>query len=862
MRKHKSFKSELIKFFIMIASIPIVFLAIVSSFYLYGYLTRSNKQENMELANRIKSEVSAYFNEPESLLRQFGHFLGKIPDRHVDPMLSDFMESNALFEDIFIVDKDGIVQRAAFSSLSSQSLQDSVGTDLSKTPIYQLAQKTNEPVWSELFLSPITGRVSISLVMPWQDSTLTATLNLAGMLKITKSLGSDKIVYIIDKNGAVVFSSDTVDSGTRENISNIISISDIKHQQAKYLSYTKNKLDYLGAAIHISDIDLIVMVAESKKTAIMPIFILGSIVLFTVVTSITIIGFAGYFLARRLHNHLNNLITMTRKVAEGDFSIQIQPQVYHDFEILANSFNDMTQAILLREQAIAQSEEALNAIFSSADNIALFTTDLNSRDTKILEFSPGAEKIFAYSRNEIVGQKVSTLHTKEQVELFDNFTNRLRNGEKGYSGEMNMIRNGGELFPTLLTIHPLKDSAGQIIGAVAAVLDISDYKIIQQDYRILFTQMFDGFALHEVILDEQGKPIDYRYKDVNPAFEKITGLKRSHVLGKRVTEVIPNIEKLWIDLFGNVAITGTPVRFCSYSPALDSYYEVIAYQTKPGQFACIFEDISNKVYTEKKNVALFKSLERKTKELESIIYVSSHDLRSPLVNIMGYSKELLFTTQDIRKIICASDISKDHKQQILQYLDIDIAEEISFISTSAVRLDVLQKGLLKVCRMGRDSMEIDDVDVNNIFSDISKSFNFHLIKKNIKLKVHDLPPCIGDITKLDQVFSNLVDNAIKYASPNRPGLIEVSAKKGAHFVTYSIKDNGIGIAKTCQNKVFNIFYRTDPTSPIEGEGLGLTIVKGIIDQHDGKIWVESESDQGTTFHITLEGSNNKPASAF
>ena len=120
----------------------------------------------------------------------------------------------------------------------------------------------------------------------------------------------------------------------------------------------------------------------------------------------------------------------------------------------------------------------------------------------------------------------------------------------------------------------------------------------EERYRGLFESMNEGFALHELLYDETGEPCDYRFLDVNPAFERLTGLKRHDVVGKTVTEVLPDIEPLWIKRYSKVALTGTPAHFESHTSALGRDYEVFAYRPAPGQFAVIFLDITDRKQAE------------------------------------------------------------------------------------------------------------------------------------------------------------------------------------------------------------------------------------------------------------------------
>jgi len=114
----------------------------------------------------------------------------------------------------------------------------------------------------------------------------------------------------------------------------------------------------------------------------------------------------------------------------------------------------------------------------------------------------------------------------------------------------------------------------------------------EKKYKNLFTTMLNGFALHEIITDKKGKPVDYRFLELNPAFEKLTGIKAKDIVGKTVLKALPGIEKFWIERYGKVALTGKPAHFENYAMALDKYYHVLAYSPEKGKFAVIFEDIT------------------------------------------------------------------------------------------------------------------------------------------------------------------------------------------------------------------------------------------------------------------------------
>ena len=133
--------------------------------------------------------------------------------------------------------------------------------------------------------------------------------------------------------------------------------------------------------------------------------------------------------------------------------------------------------------------------------------------------------------------------------------------------------------------------------------------------------MTEGFALHEILLDENGKPYDYRFLDINPAFERLTGLLREDVVGKTHNEVLPNDSPRWVETYGAVALTGEPIQFDNYSPALGKHYEVFAYRPAPGQFATVFMDITERKRQEQKIARLTRLYAVLSRANEAIVRI-------------------------------------------------------------------------------------------------------------------------------------------------------------------------------------------------------------------------------------------------
>lgn len=238
-------------------------------------------------------------------------------------------------------------------------------------------------------------------------------------------------------------------------------------------------------------------------------------------------------------------------------------------------------------------------------------------------------------------------------------------------------------------------------------------------------------------------------------------------------------------------------------------------------------------------------------DLESIIRISSHDLRSPLVNIQGFANELAADCKELTEIISSVEMPAEKRQAVMSTLNNNIPEEVNFICKSASKMDMVLESLTRLSRLGSEELDIKTIDMNSLIFDIVDTLQYQLNSNDINLVIEELDGCTGDKAQITQVFTNLLDNAIKYLDSEKRGRIHISSKVKENSVIYCIADNGIGIKKEDQNKVFEIFHRLSPETGDDGQGLGLSIVSRIVERNNGKVWVDSQSEAGSSFYVEL-----------
>ncbi|MBF0275557.1 MAG: PAS domain S-box protein, partial [Nitrospinae bacterium] len=257
--------------------------------------------------------------------------------------------------------------------------------------------------------------------------------------------------------------------------------------------------------------------------------------------------------------------------------------------------------------------------------------------------------------------------------------------------------------------------------------------------------------------------------------------------------------------------------------------------------------------TDKKHAEV--ALQNANEEIKTFANIVSHDLRSPLTNIKGFSKILLNSCNKINDILAINKFNLNKKNQEQETVGKLISEEIphciDYINVSVETMDRLVSRVLILARIGKLKLNPVEFSMRALVEDQLKMRNHQITSGNIRVWVDDLPDITADMSAMDQILSNLLSNAINYLDKNRQGEIRISGIKRRFDTTFSIQDNGIGIPEKEAHKVFEVFRRGSNVGESMGEGMGMSYVRALIEKHGGEITFESREGKGTTFHFSI-----------
>ena len=404
----------------------------------------------------------------------------------------------------------------------------------------------------------------------------------------------------------------------------------------------------------------------------------------------------------------------------------------------------------------------------------------------------------------------------------------------------------GELMTVEFSLRPVFDASGKVVMLIPEGRDISDRKRVEeqlssqeQKFKSLFHSMSEGVALHEIVHGPNGRPVDYRIVDVNPAYEKITDLPRALVVGKLGSEVYESSPPPYLDSFVSVAAEGQPHYFETYHEPMGRYLAISVSPWDPDGFATIFFDITDRILMSRANEDARAAAEKANLAKSQFLANMSHEIRTPMNGVLGMAYLLSETTLDENQRDYLNIISQSG-EYLLEVID-DLLD-----------LSRLEVGAVSINRRPMSVHELASYSLNVIRPKVQE--------KRLRLNLAigpDVPRRIlGDRKRLIQVLVNLLVNAVKFTERGGIELTVDLLKQDSMerpWIHFLVRDSGSGIEEPEKERIFDRFYQTDMTrtKPYKGLGLGLSICRHLVELMGGSISVDSRVGEGSCFHVLI-----------
>lgn len=351
-------------------------------------------------------------------------------------------------------------------------------------------------------------------------------------------------------------------------------------------------------------------------------------------------------------------------------------------------------------------------------------------------------------------------------------------------------------------------------------------------FRALFETMTEGVALHRVLFDERGEPADYVITDANSAYESHTGIRREDAVGRRASELYGADGAPYLDVFGRVAMTGEPARLEVRFDPMGRHFRILVFSPARGEFATVFEDVTAAREMEAALTRSNAALTARNEELDAYAHTVAHDLKNPVSAILGFAEQL--------------------DQDLAAMTETERREALEAITRSAQKMRAIIDALLLMGETRRADVPSAPVDMAAVADECLRGLAHEVRRLGAEVRLPDTwPTALGYAPWVEQVLTNYVSNALKYGG--RPPRVELGATPvDERSVRFWVRDNGRGLTAEERERTFVPFTRLS-REEVQGNGLGLSIVRRLVERMGGEVAVESDGTPGagSTFSFTL-----------
>lgn len=488
------------------------------------------------------------------------------------------------------------------------------------------------------------------------------------------------------------------------------------------------------------------------------------------------------------------------------------------------------------ETALQQNEERFRLMVGAIRDYAVMRLD---PDGRVASWNEGAQRIYGYPANEIISRPFSIFYPSETVQsgalerLLTQAVEKEHSVDTGWG-----VRKDGSRFWANVTLAALRNSAGKLLGFVKVTRDLTESKHAAevQEERDRY------FDLSRELICVLG--FDGYLKSINPAWKWTLGFSEEEMKSRPYVELAHPDDRAATEAEAEkLKQGGETIYFENRLRCKDNSWRWFAWSARaalPQQLIYgTGRDITERKLGQEKIEKLAadlqvhtRQLEESNKELEAFSYSVSHDLRAPLRHIDGFVKML------------AKQSGEQMDDRGKRYLEI--------IADSAQRMGALIDDLLVFSRMSRAELRRSKVSSDSLVHEAVEALQTEINGRQINWNIAALPEVDADGSMLQQVWVNLISNAVKYTRPRTPAKIEIGyADSGNGEYIFFVNDNGVGFDMQYAHKLFGVFQRLHRAEEFEGTGIGLANVNRIVHRHGGRVWAEGRPDAGATFYFSL-----------
>lgn len=527
-------------------------------------------------------------------------------------------------------------------------------------------------------------------------------------------------------------------------------------------------------------------------------------------------------------------------------SVKARPVKDEDGQSIAGviTFRDITEQ-KKADNALRESEERY-ALAIKGSNDGIWDWDVR---TNVVYFSARWKEMIGYGENEFPDNFKAwedNVHPDDKERAMQTIKDYFEGKTEIYELEHRLRHKDGSYRWILARGKALRDKNGKPLRMIGSHTDLTERKMLEEEIykaQIFLDTIVENLPIMIFVRDAR----DFRILRINKAVEDILGYKREEIINTtpgagplpdgEISKVIEADkqairERKLVELPELVVSTkykGNRLLHMKLIPIFDK-------QNKPQYVLSISEDITDQKKAQEELAKRTEELARSNTDLEQFAYVASHDLQEPLRTVASYVQLL--------------------QKRYEEKLDQEAKEFIGFAVDGVSRMQGLIQGLLQYSRVSTRGQEPEPTDLNLVLKTVQENLHETINQSNAEITADELPTVKADSTQLGQLFQNLLTNAIKFRKKDENPKIHISAKNKGDEWLFAVSDNGIGIPKADADRIFVIFQRLHTKDEYEGTGIGLAVVKKIVERHGGRIWIESEEGKGTTFYFTLKSDNS------